>query len=145
VRDGSIGLTFLKAGVDAPFPRAAAALLLSLGDDVLPACVRMAATIEIPADSQYLGVIVDRIDPGIGTATLPAEPASSAPETAWDAAAKILTDERRRPPRGRGRLTALARIVQPELASKGYDRQLDTIAGYLRPGLADWQRKNPKL
>jgi hypothetical protein len=63
---------------------------------------------------------------------------------AWQIAAQILADEGRRPPRAHGRLTAVARAVQGPLKARGHNRELDTIAKYIRLGLRDWEARNPK-
>lgn len=68
----------------------------------------------------------------------------SAEALAWDIALEILNTPLR-PPRGRGRRTALARLVMTNLASRGIPRELDTVVGYISPGLDDWEQKNPKL
>lgn len=63
---------------------------------------------------------------------------------AWQiAAAQILADEGRRPPRGHGRLTAVARAVQAPLQARGHNRELDTITKYIRSGLREWEARNP--
>jgi hypothetical protein len=62
---------------------------------------------------------------------------------AWKIAEGILLDEEKRPPRGHGRLTALARAVQPLLKQEGYPREIDTIAKDIRPSFHDWERRNP--
>ena len=62
---------------------------------------------------------------------------------AWEIVKPILADEAKRPPRGRGRLTALARAVQSALKARGHNRELDTITKYIRPSLRDWEAKNP--
>ena len=62
---------------------------------------------------------------------------------AWQIAAQILADEDRRPPRGHGRLTAVARAVQAPLQARGHNRELDTITKYIRSGLREWEARNP--
>jgi hypothetical protein len=48
------------------------------------------------------------------------------------------------PPRGRGRLTALAALVQPGLKTAGHELSIETIADYLRPSLRAWEAKEPR-
>jgi hypothetical protein len=62
---------------------------------------------------------------------------------AWEIVKPILADEAKRPPRGRGRLTALARAVQAALEARGHNRELNTVTKYIRPSLRDWEAKNP--
>jgi hypothetical protein len=62
---------------------------------------------------------------------------------AWEIAEQILSGNAK-PPRGHGRLTALARRVQPELAKKGHKREIDSIAKLIRAALKLWQAKNPE-
>jgi hypothetical protein len=77
--------------------------------------------------------------------TPPKRPVKSADALAWDMALDILENPEQRPARGRGRLTALAEMVRVRLEAAFYRRKLDTVVGYLSPGLADWERKNPEL
>jgi hypothetical protein len=62
---------------------------------------------------------------------------------AWEIAKQILSDEGRKPPRGHGRLTALARAVQEPLRKRGYSRELNTITKDIRAGFREWETKNP--
>jgi hypothetical protein len=62
---------------------------------------------------------------------------------AWEIAEQLLQDEGRRPPRRRGRLTALARAVQPLLMERGHTREVDTITKYIRAEVCKWQMDNP--
>jgi hypothetical protein len=58
------------------------------------------------------------------------------------AARNILDDEAaQRPPRGHGRLTRLTELVKKTPAGKQY--ALNTIEGYIRPVLREWEEKNP--
>jgi hypothetical protein len=66
-----------------------------------------------------------------------------AASVAWEIAEKILEDEGGRPPRGHGRLTALARAVQPLLMERGHTREVDTITKYIRAEVCKWQMDNP--
>jgi len=70
-----------------------------------------------------------------------AEPKAAA--IAWEIAAQILADDGRRPPRGHGRLTAIARAVQAPLKARGHNRELDTITKDIRPSLREWEARNP--
>lgn len=58
-------------------------------------------------------------------------------DRAWEIAKGILSSAEA-PPRGRGRLTALARLVATRLP--GSDS--DTIRKYISPSLRDWEAKN---
>lgn len=66
-----------------------------------------------------------------------------AAKVAWEIAEQILADDGRRPRRGHGRQRALARAIQPLLRARGYGRKVDTIAKDTRPGLREWEAKNP--
>jgi hypothetical protein len=59
----------------------------------------------------------------------------------WEIAATILEGGELR--RGRGRPTALARLVQERLVSSGFKHTENTISKYLRPQLQDWEKSNP--
>jgi hypothetical protein len=62
---------------------------------------------------------------------------------AWEIAKQVLSDEGRKPPRGHGRLTALARAVQEPLRKTGYSRELNTITKDIRADFREWETKNP--
>jgi hypothetical protein len=64
-------------------------------------------------------------------------------ELAWRIALHILEEGERRPARGRGRLTQLARLVNDELDKKGHVRQADSIRKAIGPSLREWETKNP--
>ena len=66
-----------------------------------------------------------------------------AAKVAWEIAEQILADHGRRPQRSHGRQRALARAIQPLLRARGYSREVDTIAKDIRPGLREWEAKNP--
>lgn len=55
------------------------------------------------------------------------------------AALNILKDNALRPPRGHGRVTALARQILP--GHPGYE--LDTVADYIRAVVREWEDQNP--
>jgi hypothetical protein len=62
---------------------------------------------------------------------------------AWEIAEQILADDRRRPRPGRGRLTALARAVQPLLKARRHNREIDTITKDIRRSFREWEAKSP--
>jgi len=68
---------------------------------------------------------------------------TKAAAVAWEIAEQILADDRRRPQRRHGRLTALARAVQPLLKARGHNREIDTITKDLRRSFREWEEKNP--
>jgi hypothetical protein len=68
----------------------------------------------------------------------PGEP--SVKELMWNIALGILTDGPR-PPLGRGRLTALARLVN-KAANKGHKD--DSVRKIIRPSLREWERQNTR-
>jgi hypothetical protein len=61
---------------------------------------------------------------------------------AWDIAEQVLNGDAK-PLAGRGRLTELARRVQPELEKEGHKREIDSITKYIREAFKKWQRENP--
>jgi hypothetical protein len=61
---------------------------------------------------------------------------------AWEIAEQILGGQDK-PPRGHGRLTALARQVKPLLENSGHKREAETITKYIRAAFRDWENKNP--
>ena len=63
-------------------------------------------------------------------------------ELMWDIASDILESEQK-PKRGHGRLTALARMVQPELSKQGHERLVESICKSIRRSLREWEAKNP--
>jgi hypothetical protein len=63
-------------------------------------------------------------------------------ELAWDIALHILESEQK-PKRGHGRLTALARMVEIELAKEGHKRLVESICKAIRRSLREWETKNP--
>ena len=65
-------------------------------------------------------------------------------QRAWQIARQILDDPSQRPPRGRGRLIALAREVNAELANHGLRRKDDSIRKAIGPSLRVWEAKNPE-
>ena len=68
---------------------------------------------------------------------------TKAAAVAWAIAEQILADDRRGPQRRHGRLTALARAVQPLLKAGGHNREIDTITKDLRRSFREWEEKNP--
>jgi hypothetical protein len=66
-----------------------------------------------------------------------------AASVAWEIAEQILANDGRRPRRRHGRQRALARAIQPLLRARGYSREVDTITKDIRPGLREWEAKNP--
>jgi hypothetical protein len=66
-----------------------------------------------------------------------------AKSVAWEVAEEILADTSRRPMRGHGRLTALARAVQPLLEKRGHSREIDTIVKSIRASFRNWEIENP--
>jgi integrase len=62
---------------------------------------------------------------------------------AWEIAEGILADEGKRPPRGHGRLIALARLVNAALRKRGIQYEDDSIGKSIRPSLREWESKNP--
>jgi hypothetical protein len=58
-----------------------------------------------------------------------------------EAAKKILGDDLLRPKRGKGRRVAIARILNAREEFKPY--QLDTITGYIRGAINEWELQNP--
>jgi hypothetical protein len=63
-------------------------------------------------------------------------------ELAWDIALHIL-ESKRKPKRGHGRLTALARMVQLELAKEGHKRLAESICKSIRGSFREWEAENP--
>jgi hypothetical protein len=62
---------------------------------------------------------------------------------ACEIAQRILESDQK-PPRGRGRLAELSRLVQRELAKLHHDRKADSIRrSYIGPYLKDWEKRNP--
>lgn len=68
---------------------------------------------------------------------------TTAAAIAWEIAEQILADDTKRPRRGHGRLTALARAVQPQLKARGRSRELNTITKDIRRDFREWEAKNP--
>jgi hypothetical protein len=66
----------------------------------------------------------------------------SVDQLAWKIALQILQSADR-PAHGHGRLTALARMVNTKLASKGHRRQDDSIRKAIRRSLREWEAANP--
>jgi hypothetical protein len=62
---------------------------------------------------------------------------------AWQIALEILTDDGRRPPRGYGRLTTLARLVNGELARRGHRLLDESIRRKIQASVREWEGKNP--
>ena len=87
---------------------------------------------------RFSGEAITVLSPG------PKSGETKAAAIAWEIAAQILADDRKRPPRAHGRLTALARAVQASLKAKGRNRELDTITKDIRPGLREWEASNPE-
>jgi hypothetical protein len=67
----------------------------------------------------------------------------SVDQLAWRIALTILGDERKRPTRRHGWKTALARMVNVELAKQGHQRQGDSVRKAISRSLRDWEAKNP--
>jgi hypothetical protein len=66
----------------------------------------------------------------------------SAKEEAWKIASEILKGDQR-PERGRGRLTALARLVRTKLEEEGCNRKEDSICKAISRDFRAWETKNP--
>jgi hypothetical protein len=62
---------------------------------------------------------------------------------ACEIALRILEDEAQRPPRGRGRLTKLAGLVNAELAGHPHRYQPDSIRRSIGPSVREWEKKHP--
>ena len=60
-----------------------------------------------------------------------------------DAVRTILESDAERPPKGRGRMVSLARIVQERLASEGLRYRLNSIEKMIRPAVKEWEKRNP--
>ena len=68
---------------------------------------------------------------------------TSGKQLAWQIALEILSDDARRPARGQGRLMALARLINVELARRGHRYQDDSIRKLIQPSLREWEDKHP--
>jgi hypothetical protein len=69
--------------------------------------------------------------------------AQSTKDHACEFALRILEDEARRPPRGHGRLTKLAGMVNAELARLGQQYKADSIRRSIGPSVREWEKKHP--
>ena len=70
--------------------------------------------------------------------------AVSIKDLAWEIALRILNDEAQRPPRGYGRLTTLAGMVNVGLTRHGHQYKDDSVRKMIGPSLRDWEAKNPQ-
>jgi hypothetical protein len=57
---------------------------------------------------------------------------------------RILDDEAQRPPRGRGRLTTLAGMVNADLVRHGHHYKDDSVRKMIAPSVRDWEKKHRK-
>jgi hypothetical protein len=88
-------------------------------------------------DLALVGVLVfPAVQAVISSEQLPTTSAGS-----WETAERIL-DGPAPPPRGRGRLTALARAVNAEHKKNGYVLQDDSVRRQLQRSFQEWQKKN---
>lgn len=60
-----------------------------------------------------------------------------------DVVRAILSNGAKLPPRGRGRIVKLARMVQEKFASEGIQYQLNSIEKMIRPAVREWEQQNP--
>jgi hypothetical protein len=103
---------------------------------------------EIELDQARLSFVDVRIAPAPQSLDRSAEPPGPKPgrtpaaDRAWAAAENILNSSER-PRKVRGRLTRLAKLVRARLADAGANYEQNTIEKMIRPGLRDWERKNP--
>jgi len=69
--------------------------------------------------------------------------AQSPKEIAYEIALRILEDEARRPPRGHGRLTKLAGMVNDQLTGRGHQYKNDSVRKMIGPSVREWKKKHP--
>jgi hypothetical protein len=62
---------------------------------------------------------------------------------AHDAVRTILGNDAERPPKGRGRMAKLARMIQERFASEGIRYELNSIEKMIRPAVKEWEERNP--
>jgi hypothetical protein len=74
----------------------------------------------------------------------PKDGEKSVKDLACEIALQILDDEAQRPNLGYGRLAAVARTVNAELAGRGYQYLDNSIVKMIRPSLRDWETRNPQ-
>jgi len=65
-------------------------------------------------------------------------------DRAFDAVRPILDDDAKRPPKGRGRLVRLARMVQESLLLEGIRYEQNTIERMIRQAVRQWEEHNPE-
>jgi hypothetical protein len=89
---------------------------------------------ELPADAtpEISGARTDKTERNAGTKVI-----------AWEIAEGILADDTRRPPRGFGRLMALARLVNAELGRRGHQYETDSVRKMIGRDLREWEAKHP--
>jgi hypothetical protein len=109
---------------------------------------RADGTTELPAGVKPKGGARGDAAPAVQTPTAAApgpKPGSgqSIANQAWQAALKVLADDKQRPPLGYGRLAELAHLVNAELISQGYRYQDDSIRKAIGPSLREWEAQNP--
>jgi hypothetical protein len=68
---------------------------------------------------------------------------NSAKDLACDIVLSILNDTARRPPKRRGRMTELARMVGAALRNEGQSYEVNSIEKFIRGSVRDWERRNP--
>ena len=110
---------------------------------VAGACEGAAADAQALKPNQHHGIreiSASAVTPAIAPG--PKGGAKKVDELAWDIALRILESEQK-PKRGHGRLTALARMVEPELSKEGHKRLVESICKAIRPSLREWEAKNP--
>jgi hypothetical protein len=102
-------------------------------DDIQLADTIIMGVRAVPVSEHAVGPHAPGPKPGCATAKSRAD----------DAARAILGNDAERPPKGHGRTTKLARMVQEKLASEGFAYQLNSIEKMIRPAVKEWEQRNP--
>jgi hypothetical protein len=55
----------------------------------------------------------------------------------------ILDDDAKRPPKGRGRMVTLARMIRESFLPEGIHYEQNTIERMIRPAVKEWEKRNP--
>jgi len=87
----------------------------------------------VPTSPQVLGPQAPGPKPGYETAK----------RRAHDAVRTILGNDAERPPKARGRMVNLARMIQERFASEGFRYEVNSIEKMIRPAVKEWEERNP--
>jgi hypothetical protein len=91
---------------------------------------------------KFRNLAIVAMPPPLGVRPGPKGGEGPATRIAWEIAEQILQSAEG-PPRGHGRLMALARMVKHEMDKKGKFRTVSSIVKYLRLSVREWEDHNP--